>query len=54
MGVGIISLAEAFDQLNPDMIFLLGDRFEIFSAATAAMISRIPIAHCHGGESTED
>ncbi len=51
-GLGIIGLAEAFDQLKPDLIVLLGDRFEILSAAIAAMYARIPIAHLHGGETT--
>ncbi len=53
MGLAQISLAEAFDELKPDIIVLLGDRYEIFSAASAAMIARIPIAHLHGGETTE-
>ena len=53
IGVGIIGFADAFKDLKPDLILLLGDRFEIFSAATAAMITKIPIAHCHGGEATE-
>lgn len=53
IGLGVISFAEAFDDLKPDLILLLGDRFEIFAAATAAMIAKIPIAHCHGGEATE-
>jgi GDP/UDP-N,N'-diacetylbacillosamine 2-epimerase (hydrolysing) len=53
IGVGIICFADAFKDLKPDLVLLLGDRFEIFSAATAAMISKIPIAHCHGGEATE-
>ena len=53
MGLGIISLAEAYADLKPDIVVLLGDRFEIFSAAAAAMIARIPIAHLHGGEATE-
>jgi GDP/UDP-N,N'-diacetylbacillosamine 2-epimerase (hydrolysing) len=44
--------AKAFEELKPDIILLLGDRFEIFSAATAALVSKIPIAHIHGGEST--
>ena len=51
-GLGIIGIAEAFDQLRPDLIVLLGDRFEILSAAIAAMYARIPIAHLHGGETT--
>jgi GDP/UDP-N,N'-diacetylbacillosamine 2-epimerase (hydrolysing) len=53
IGLGIIGFSEALKELNPDLVLLLGDRFEIFSAATAAMILKIPIAHCHGGEATE-
>lgn len=53
MGLGMIGFAEAYSELKPDIIVLLGDRFEIFSAATSAMIARIPIAHLHGGETTE-
>lgn len=53
MGLGMISFAEAFQELKPDIVLVLGDRFEIFSAVSAAMIARIPIAHCHGGEATE-
>jgi GDP/UDP-N,N'-diacetylbacillosamine 2-epimerase (hydrolysing) len=53
MGLGMISFAEVYQRLKPDLILLLGDRFEIFSAAAAAMVSKVPIAHCHGGESTE-
>jgi GDP/UDP-N,N'-diacetylbacillosamine 2-epimerase (hydrolysing) len=53
IGLGTISFSEVFERLNPDLILVLGDRYEIFAACTAAMISRIPIAHCHGGESTE-
>jgi len=53
VSLGVAGFADAFHDLKPDMILLLGDRFEIFAAATAAMIARIPIAHCHGGESTE-
>lgn len=53
MGLAQISFAEAYEELRPDIIVVLGDRFEILSAATAAMISRIPIAHIHGGETTE-
>jgi GDP/UDP-N,N'-diacetylbacillosamine 2-epimerase (hydrolysing) len=51
-GLGIIKFSEAYMQLKPDMIAILGDRFEAFAAATAAMISRIPIAHLNGGEAT--
>ncbi|MCO5949291.1 UDP-N-acetylglucosamine 2-epimerase [Mucilaginibacter flavidus] len=53
IGLGVIGLADAYQILTPDIVLLLGDRFEIFSAAIAATMARIPIAHCHGGESTE-
>ena len=53
MGLGMIGFSEAYADLKPDIVVLLGDRFEIFSAAAAAMIARIPIAHLHGGETTE-
>jgi len=53
MGLAQISFAEAYEELKPDVIVLLGDRYEIFAAASAAMISRFPIAHLHGGETTE-
>lgn len=53
MGLGVIGFADAYDRLQPDLIVLLGDRFEIFAAASAALIAGIPIAHLHGGEITE-
>jgi GDP/UDP-N,N'-diacetylbacillosamine 2-epimerase (hydrolysing) len=53
MGLAQISFAEAYEELRPDILVVLGDRYEIFSAASAAMIARIPIAHLHGGETTE-
>jgi len=53
IGLGVIGFSEAFQRLKPDVILMLGDRFEIFSAAAAAMVCKIPIAHCHGGEATE-
>ena len=53
VGLGIISFSEAYAQLQPDIVLVLGDRFEIMGAVTAAMICRIPVAHCHGGEATE-
>ncbi len=52
VGTSVIRLGEAFAALKPSIVVLLGDRFEVFAAATAAFISRIPIAHIHGGEST--
>lgn len=48
----IVGCARAFEDLKPDIIVLLGDRFEIFAAATAALVARIPVAHLHGGEIT--
>jgi len=53
MGLGMISFSEAFAELQPDIILVLGDRFEIFAAVSAAMIGRIPVGHIHGGEATE-
>lgn len=52
MGIGLISFSEALDRLCPDILVILGDRFESFAMASAAMILRIPIAHLHGGEAT--
>lgn len=53
MGLGMIGFADALSELAPDMLLLLGDRYEILAAATTAMAARIPIAHLHGGEATE-
>ena len=53
VGLGVIGFADAYNILKPDLILLLGDRFEILSAATAALIGNCPIAHLHGGETTE-
>ncbi|HQT24162.1 MAG: UDP-N-acetylglucosamine 2-epimerase (hydrolyzing) [Sphingobacteriales bacterium 17-39-43] len=53
IGLAVISMSEVFERLKPDILFILGDRFEIFSVAIAAMVAKIPIAHCHGGEVTE-
>jgi GDP/UDP-N,N'-diacetylbacillosamine 2-epimerase (hydrolysing) len=53
MGLAQISFAEAYNELKPDILVVLGDRYEIFSAVSSAMIARIPIAHLHGGETTE-
>ena len=53
MGLAQISFAEAYEELKPDIVVVLGDRYEIFSATSAAMIAKIPIAHLHGGEATE-
>lgn len=53
MGLGLIGFADALNQLKPDLMLVLGDRFEIFSAVAAATVARIPVAHLHGGETTE-
>ena len=53
MGLGLIGFADALDELSPDLILVLGDRFEILSAVSSAMALRIPIAHLHGGEASE-
>jgi UDP-hydrolysing UDP-N-acetyl-D-glucosamine 2-epimerase len=53
MGVGIIGLAQAFERLDPDIIVLLGDRFETLAAASAALPFAIPVAHIAGGELSE-
>jgi len=53
IGLGVIGFAEALDRLRPDLLILLGDRFEILAAAEAALIARIPIAHIGGGDVTE-
>jgi GDP/UDP-N,N'-diacetylbacillosamine 2-epimerase (hydrolysing) len=53
MGLGLIGFADAYTRLAPDLIVVLGDRFEILAAATAALIAGIPVAHLHGGETTE-
>ena len=52
MGLGLISYGEAFERLRPDILVVLGDRFEAFCAAAAACVFRIPVAHIHGGELT--
>jgi len=53
MGLGVIGFADALERLSPDILVLLGDRYEIFAAAQAAMVARVPIAHIAGGDVTE-
>lgn len=53
MGLAMGGFAEAYKRLFTDIIVVLGDRFEVFSAVAAALVSRIPVAHIHGGELTE-
>lgn len=53
IGLGVIGFADAFARLQPDILVILGDRYEILAAAQTALIARIPLAHIHGGEATE-
>lgn len=52
MGIALIGLADAFQRLSPDIVVVLGDRYEILAATEAALIANVPIAHIHGGEIT--
>lgn len=53
VGLATIGFADAYEDLKPDLLVVLGDRFEILSAVTAALLYKIPVAHLHGGEITE-
>lgn len=53
VGIGVVGFAEAYHELQPHFVLVLGDRFEVLAATTAAYISNIPVVHLHGGESTE-
>ncbi|WP_424493696.1 UDP-N-acetylglucosamine 2-epimerase [Salinimicrobium sp. GXAS 041] len=53
VGLALIGLGDALYELNPDLVVILGDRSEMLAAATAAMLANIPIAHIHGGDTTE-
>ncbi len=53
VGLGTIGFADAYEDLKPDMIIVLGDRYEILSAVSTALFYKIPVAHLHGGEITE-
>jgi len=53
MGLGVMGFADVYERLMPDIVVVLGDRFEIFAATSAALIAGIPVAHLHGGETTE-
>ncbi|MGD9123558.1 MAG: UDP-N-acetylglucosamine 2-epimerase [Desulfarculaceae bacterium] len=52
MGIGVVGFAQALERLRPDILLVLGDRFEMFAAALAAVPFNLPIAHVHGGELT--
>ena len=53
IGLGVSKFAAALEELQPDLVLVLGDRFEIFAAVIAAHVALIPVAHIHGGELTE-
>ena len=53
IALGILEFTKSLEELKPDLMIILGDRFEIFAAATASLVARIPIGHIHGGETTE-
>lgn len=53
MGLALISFAECYQRIKPDLLIMLGDRYETFSAMAAATVAKIPVAHIHGGEITE-
>ena len=53
IGLAMISISEAWAEINPDIIVILGDRYEAMAAALAALVAGIPVAHIHGGETTE-
>lgn len=53
VGLAIIGFADAYEDLKPDMLLVLGDRYEILAAVASALFHRIPVAHLYGGEVTE-
>ena len=53
VGLATIGFSDAYEDLAPDMLLVLGDRYEILAAVTAALFYKIPVAHLHGGEVTE-
>ena len=53
VGLGVIGFADAYDRLRPDIVLVLGDRFEIFAATQAAFFAGISVGHISGGEVTE-
>ena len=53
IGRGVCGFADAFEALTPDMLLILGDRYEMLAVVSAALVYKIPIAHLHGGEITE-
>jgi len=52
IGLGFVSFSEAYKDLKPDVVIILGDRYELLAPAFTAFLNNIPIAHIHGGEVT--
>jgi UDP-hydrolysing UDP-N-acetyl-D-glucosamine 2-epimerase len=52
MALAMMGIAEALDRLRPDLLVVLGDRYEVLAAAAAALLATVPVAHIGGGEST--
>ena len=50
IGLGLIGFGDIYESLRPDIVLMLGDRFELLAAASAALVAALPIAHIHGGE----
>ena len=53
VGLGVIGFADVLEQVKPDILVLLGDRYEMLAVAQAALVARIPVAHIAGGDTTE-
>jgi len=53
IGLGVIGMSDALEELKPDIVLVLGDRFEIFAAVQACLVHNIPVAHIAGGDTTE-
>ena len=53
IGLGVIGMSDALEQLRPEIVLVLGDRFEIFAAAQACLVHNVPLAHIAGGDTTE-
>lgn len=53
VGLGVVGFAQAYAQIRPDLLVVLGDRFEMYAATAAALPFTIPVAHIHGGELSE-
>ena len=53
IGYGVIGFADVLQRLRPDMLMVLGDRYEILAAAQAAVIARVPVAHLCGGDTVD-